>query len=181
MPDTDSHIALAVALLATLAANQKLLNCFCLDQKHRVPTMYATELTHISKQSSNSLLMDVTSHHLGQLSAPAAFAFSVGLVGGTRASPRIKQFLATQMDLDPNGDTAQSIKVSIESRFSPLATCHKSDFTLYRHDKGGFKAGKVQLHCEVHGLPTTMISTFDIHKIEADCGHSSLSNVYGIM
>ena len=37
----------------------------------------------------------------------------------------------------------------------------------------------MQLHCEVHGLPTTMISTFDIHKLEADCGHSIWTHVDG--
>ena len=51
-----------------LANNNKLLSCFCSERKHRVPKRDATDLTNISKNSSRSLLMEVTSHHLGQLS-----------------------------------------------------------------------------------------------------------------
>ena len=73
-----------------------------------VPKRYATELTNISKQNSKSLLMEVTSHHIGQLSQPDAFAFDVGLVKVTRASKKVKQLLAAELDLDPTGDAADS-------------------------------------------------------------------------
>ena len=63
-----------------LKLNGKLLNCFCLERKHRVAKRYAGELSNISKQNSRSLLMEVTSHHLGQLNHPHCFDFGVGLV-----------------------------------------------------------------------------------------------------
>ena len=116
--------------------------------------------------------MEVTSHHLGQLNQPDAFAFEVGLVGGSKASKKIKQILTAELGLEPNGEAAQSIKCSTESRFSPLATCQKGDVVLYKDGMGGFKAGKVQLHCEVHGLPISMVSAYDVHKLESHCGHS---------
>ena len=84
----------------------------------------------------------------------------------------MKQFLATEIDLDPNIDTAESIGASIESRFSALATCHRDDFIFYRHGRGGFKAGKVQLHFEIHGLAISIILAYDLHKLESDCGYS---------
>ena len=116
--------------------------------------------------------MEMISHHLGQLSQPDVFAFDVGLVKGTTASIKVKQILTNELQLEPNGAAAQSIKCSTESRFSPLATCQKGDVVLYKDAMGGFKAGKVQLHCEVHGLPISMVSAYDVHKLESHCGHS---------
>ena len=147
-----------------------LMNCFCLERKHRVPKRYATELTNVSKKNSKSLLMEVTSHHFGQLSQLDAFDFHVGLVRGTKANKRIKQLLTAELDLEPTA--AESIKCSTESRFSPLATCHKGDVVLYKDGQGGFRAGKVQLHCAVLDVPITMVTVFDIHKLEPQCGHS---------
>ena len=146
-----------------------LLNCFCLERKHRVPKRYATDIANVSQKNSKSLLMEVTSHHLGQLSQHDAFAFEVGLVKGSKASKRTQQVLTAELELGP--EAAASIKYSIESRFSPLATCHKGDVILYKDD-GGFRAGKVLIHCEVHGLPISMISNFNVHKFDAHCGHS---------
>ena len=74
--------------------------------------------------------------------------------------------------MDPNEEAVNSIKVSTTCRFSPLATCHKGDVMLFRDGLGGFKAGQIQLHCEVQGVPISLISPYVIHKLEADCGHS---------
>lgn len=35
---------------------QKMLACFCLERKHRVPKRYASELTNISKKTANHCL-----------------------------------------------------------------------------------------------------------------------------
>ena len=108
--------------------------------------------------------MEVTSHHLGQLDEPDAFAFDVGLVGGRAASKAIKKVLIDELELEHHVEAANSIKVSAESRFSPLAACHKSDFVLYKDGQGDLKAGKVQLHCEVLGLPISLVSAFEACK-----------------
>ena len=47
------------------------------------------------------------------------------------------------MELDETD--AATLKYSVESRYSPLATCRRSEMILYK-DGTGFKAGKVQLH-----------------------------------
>ena len=114
----------------------------------------------------------MTCHHFGQLSQPDAFDFHVGLVKGTKSSKRIKQLLTAELDLEPTGDAAESIRCSIESRFSPLATCHKGDVIVFKDGLGGFRAGKVQLHCAVLDVPISMVTDFDIHKLEPQCGHS---------
>ena len=148
-----------------------LLNCFCLERKHRVPKRYATELTNISKKNSKSLLMEVTSHHLGQLDQHDAFNFEVGLVNGSTPSKKIKQILIAAFDLQPGDDTVQSIKYSVQSRFSPLATCRKGDLVLFKNDSE-VRVGRINLHCEIFGLPISMISEFDNRNFEPACGHS---------
>ena len=147
----------------------QLLSCFCLERKHRVAKRYASELTNTSKKNSKSLLKEVTSHHLGQLVQPDAFAFDVGLVKGSKASKKVKQLLTAELGLDEH--EAASIKCGIESRFSPLATCLRGDVVLFKVGNS-FKAGTVQLHCEVQGLPITMLEAHALHHLESDCGCS---------
>ncbi len=81
--------------------------------------MYAAEITNISNKHRKSLLMEMTSHHLGQLSQPDAFKFDVGLVNGTKASAKTKQILTAELKLEPHSAVAESIHCSTESRFSP--------------------------------------------------------------
>ena len=59
-----------------------LLNCFCLERKHRVAKRYATELKNTSRRASKSLLMEVVCHQFGMMLEPDAFQFEVGLVRG---------------------------------------------------------------------------------------------------
>jgi len=56
-----------------------------LERKHRVPKRYATELTNTSSKNGAALLMEVTSHHFGQLREDG-FSFEVGLIGGKAPS-----------------------------------------------------------------------------------------------
>jgi hypothetical protein len=41
----------------------RLLNCFCLERKHRVPKRYATELKNIAHCAAASLLKESICHH----------------------------------------------------------------------------------------------------------------------
>ena len=77
--------------------------------------------------------------------------------------------VAAGLELD--NAAAQSLKCSQESRFSSLATCHEGDVVIFRHCGGGFKAGKIQLHFEIHGLAISIILAYDLHKLESDCGY----------
>ena len=151
-----------------LARFKHLLNCFCLERKHKVPKRYATDIANISKKASESLLMEVTSHHLHQIDEPDAFDFSIGLVRGSKGSRRTTSLLVHELELDADG--AASIKCSKESRFNPMATCHKGDFVIF-NDGDGIGAGFVELHCEVLGMPISMIAALDYHRKDS-CGLS---------
>ena len=110
-------------LWKTLQRNGALLNCFCLERKHRMPKRYATEITNAQKLNSASLLMEVTCQHLSELQQPDAFQFSVGLVGSHPASRKVKDILSTEFGLPQDGDTAKSIKVSTTCRFIKQIWC----------------------------------------------------------
>ena len=142
----------------------KLLSCFCLERKHRSAKRYAGEMANTTRRTGISLLKEVVCHHLGQLEAPDAFDFEVGLVKGMRPSKKIKKLLTAELHLD--SEEADAIEYSIDARFSPLGTCHKGDLVLY-FDIGGseLRAGIVQLHCQLHGMTITMITALKLHKL----------------
>ena len=83
---------------------------------------------------------------------------------------KFKMLVAAGLELD--NAAAQSLKCSKESRFSSLDACHEGDVVIFRHCGGGFKAGKVKLHFEIHGLAISIILAYDLHKLESDCGYS---------
>ena len=99
---------------------QPLLNCFCLERKHRVPKRYAGDILNISKKPSQSLLMETTSHHLCQLGRAGAFKFNVGLVGGKPANKKLHRMVAAALYTE-----SSDIKYSVESRFGKFGTCKK--------------------------------------------------------
>ena len=146
---------------------QPLLNCFCLERKHRVPKRYAGDLTNISKYASQSLLMECSSHHLCHIARPDAFNFEVGLVGGRPASKRLHKLVSEALDTGH-----LNVKYSVESRFSKLATCRKSDLVLVRVADESRTVAKVLGHFDVGGTPITMTSMYKF--IEQDTDRSSI-------
>ena len=139
-----------------------MLNCFCLERKHRAPKRYCTELKNISKHASRSLLNEVTAHHLGQLSKTDVFSFDVGLVDGKKVSARAKRELVATMALD--GDIEQlEVKTALNSRYSALAACAKNDVVLVK-EGNSFRAGKVRYHVSVNDEPFSLISLFTLQK-----------------
>jgi len=156
-------------LPSVLRRFMKLLSCFCLERKHRVAKRYATELANTSSRTASSLLQEVVSHHFVQLNHPDSFSFGVGLVGAKAPSTAMKKVFA-ELGL---GD--QHVMWSRESRFSPLATCMKDDMVIF-NSADGIKAGKVQLHCEVEGVATSLVSFLSLVKKEAGSGYAVWAN-----
>ena len=147
-----------------------LLNCFCLERKHRVAKRYATDLTKTKGNNQSSLLKEVTSHHFGQLSNPGCFSFGVGLVDPKAPSKAMKRMLLSELSIDAD---IQDVKWSIESRFSKVATCMKGDVVLFKAaENGDIMAGKVQLHCEVEGVFCTLLKVFTLVRTEAGSGYA---------
>ena len=68
-----------------------LVNCFCLERRHRVAKRYADELKNISKSTGDSLLMEVSCHHLSILHDTGSCNFEVGLRDARPASKKVKK------------------------------------------------------------------------------------------
>ena len=150
------------------SSSNTLLNCFCLERKHRVPKRYATEMTNVSKHASKSLLMEVTCHHMGQLSQTGSLVFSTGLVDSRPPSKKVRKLLMDVLKLD----AAHDIAYGIESRFCSVATCKRGDVVLFRDSHNNIGVAKVQLHCEIEFNPLSMVSKFVLHKQDVKCGFS---------
>jgi hypothetical protein len=144
-----------------------LLNCFALERKHRIAKRYATEIKNTYRNPSKSILMEVVSHQLAMLNRPCAFMFEVGLVGGRPASKKLRLVIADALDLD-DGD---EVRVARESRFNAVGTCKLNDVVLLK-DGDSFRAGQVQLHCDVNGVPISIIDVWELHRYtDADVGY----------
>ena len=141
-----------------------LLNCFCLERKHRVPKRYAKEIENISKRANESLLSEVICHHLGQLSDPESFKFETGLVHPKKPSRAVTRLIQERLGVDDSYD----VKVSAEARFSRVATCKKDDVVIFKDGDDSFRVGKVLLHFEVDSVPISMLEVFDCVRRDTD-------------
>ena len=139
-----------------------LLNCFCLERKHRVPKRYATDLTNTSNHQSKSLLMEVTSHHIGQLRSTSACDFSIGLIDPKKPSKRIRNILARVIEDMPVGDG--DLLCSLHARYSEFGLCSKHDVVLFR-DAGdrNFRVAKIQLHVAIVGVTVSVCAIYNNH------------------
>ena len=135
----------------------RLLNCFALERKHKVPKRYATDLTNISKYASKSLLTEVVCQHLSNLGA-YDFNTDVRLINGRPAPKHSKLLLLTALGIDDDGS---DVLTATTARFSPLATCQKNDVVLLDTEHG-LGAGRVQLHCGIHGECVSLVQTFTL-------------------
>ena len=146
-----------------------MLNCFCLERKHRIPKCVAFEFKNVRAGAGRHLLNEVIATHLGQLLQPGAFSFEVGLVNGKPASQATKRRVMASLGLEGERD----IRSAQVSRFSPLATCARNDIVLIKRRGDRFQAGKVQYHCEVDGDALSLVSMFTLHQHVGDSGYAT--------
>jgi hypothetical protein len=161
------HFAKSLQVLGVL------LNCFALERKHRIAKRYATEIENTSRNASKSILMEVVSHQFAMLDRPGAFMFEVGLVGGRPASKKLRLAIADALGLE-DGD---EVRTARESRFNALGTCIQHDVVLVK-DGDSFRAGQVQLHFDVNGVPISIIDVWELHRYtDADVGFATWKKV----
>jgi len=143
-----------------------LLNCFALERKHRTAKRYATELTNTSRNPTASLLSEVMCHQLAMLDRPGAFAFDPGLVGGRKAPAKIKALIVKALHADEDACAGFVVQVARESRFNCYGTCVLNDVVLFKESET-FRAGRVEVHCDVEGIALSIVTPFSLVKHDA--------------
>ena len=63
---------------------------------------------------------------------------------------------------------SMEVKYSVESRFSKLGTCRKSDMVQFRDLDGSIKVARILAHFDIAGLPVTMIAPFRLIRHHSD-------------
>ena len=139
----------------------RLLNCFCLERKHRWAKRYATELQNTSRSPSVSLLSEVLCHNIASMSESCAFDFHVGLIAPRPAPKKTRALILRTVELEADVDA--EVSVAKDVRISPLARCQTGDVVLVR-DGDSFRAGRVKLNCDVSGIPLSFITPFTLHS-----------------
>ena len=127
--------------------------------------MYCSEFRGITAGSNNSLMSEVTSHHLGQLSRPSACCFEVCLADGKSASNQLKRTLLASFWFDGEHE-ARTAQVA---RHNHLAICEGNDIVLIK-EESIYRAGQVQLHCDVDGEALSLVTVFTLTEHVHDAG-----------
>ena len=155
-------------LPAQLQRFGRLLNCFCLERKQRVPKRYATELKNISG-GSDSLLRESICHHFSTIKH-YAFNFEVSLVDKRPASKKNRKLFYELFNLDDDGTP---VFVSPVARFSPVALCSRNDIVLVKDTNDAFKAARLHLTFQIHDEVLSLVRAFSL--VRRDPRDSSLA------
>ena len=149
-------------LPALLQRFGRLLNCFALERKHRVPKRYANELKNIARCADASLLKECICHHFAVV-AESTFYYDVSLIEKRPASKKSRRTIWQLFSLDDDGSP---LSVASAARFSPVALCSQNDVVLVQ-DGDGFRAGRVQVHFELQDIVMTLIQPFALVRKHA--------------
>ena len=146
-----------------LARYGRLMNCFALERKHRVPKRYATEMKNIAHHADASLLKECICHHFSVIKHNT-FDYEVALVDKRPASKNTRRIMWKLFDLDDDGSP---ISVATVARYSPVALCSQTDVVLIK-DGDGFRGGRIQLHFELRGLLMCLVRPFRLHRRDSN-------------
>ena len=132
-------------------------NCFTLERKHKLGKRYAAERLNTTRMKSGGLLSEVLCQHMSDLQdAPS---FEQGLVKGHKATKAVKARVLNNLELDSN----TVVNVSRSSWHSNTSYSSKGDFVLFKDsESSNIRAGKVQLHFDVAGMPCSIIELYEL-------------------
>ena len=137
--------------------------CWVHERKHRMVKRYANEICNTSV-FERSVLGEVTSHHLAELSKPDCFP-TVGLVRPRAAPARLHAFLSAEFEIQ-----CGQFLYSHEARFSKHESCSKGDVVLYRNEHGAVAAGQIWFHVVVAGVTVSALAVWHRVGWNADTG-----------
>ena len=86
---------------------------------------------------------------------------------GKSASKQAKRTLLASLCFDGEHE----VRTAQVARHSPLATCARNDIVLIK-EESRYRAGQVQLHCEVDGAPSSLVTVFTLIEHVPDAGYA---------
>ena len=92
---------------------------------------------------------------------------NVGLLDGKSASKQLKRTLLATLCFDGEHE----VRTAQVARHSPLATCARNDIVLIK-DESIYRAGQVQLHCEVDGAALSLVTIFTLIELAPGAGYA---------
>ena len=142
-----------------------LLSCFTHERKHKLVKRYATAIENTIVYEK-SILSETLSHTLAQLARPGVFLTSAHLVDPVKASIKVQVFLTHELQIQINPDDCWC---SFEAKLSPAGSCCKKDVVFIKPADGeaAYVAGEVWLHCETESVTMTLVSLWDLIRIDA--------------
>ena len=146
-----------------LARFGRLLNCFALERKHRVPKRYATDLKNMAHHADASLLKECICHHFSVVK-DSSFEYAVALVNKRTASKKTRRVIWKLFDLDDDGSP---ISVATVARFSPVALCSQTDVVIIK-DGDGCRAGRIEAYFELHGVLMSLVRPFNLYRRDSN-------------
>ena len=142
---------------------EKLVSCWPLERKHKVPKAYATDVRN-TQAYEQSVLYDVIAHHLHRLADPSTFAFmTLGLINPRPASNAVMRFVGKLLEL-PEG-------LNFDCKFA--LTCHPTNFLwvsvgdVVTFEEDGFiKVGEVWYLLTILDEMISVINEWEMVSVE---------------
>ena len=143
--------------------------CWVHERKHKVAKRFGTDIRNTTSYS-RSVLLETISQQLFDVEDPCAFDLSHGLLKSTLASKKVRNFLATSLQLPPELE----YRTSVTARLSTGSLCAKTDCVLIKSNDGiNFVAGQVWLLADcTEGVEVALISHWDFISYNQAIGNA---------
>ena len=153
--------------LKHLHQHELLLTCWVHERKHKMVKRYGTDVSNTSVYEQ-SILNQVTAHHLTALSKPDKFSTAIGLVGAHPARRKLIEFVLHELDL--GAEYSDRVTTALDAR-CVFGACRKGDVVLVRSPAdNSIDAGEVWFHCDVAGKPLSLVSIWDPVAVDTAMG-----------
>ena len=138
-----------------LHAHRTLISCWVHERKHKMLKRYCQDVSN-TVTFEESVLGEVSAHHLFELKNTTGLGVSVGLVDPVGPNKALLEYL---LECFP-GVAPEHIRTSQTLRFSEFDCCSKGDVVLLKDDSG-FKAGQIWWLASVYQQCVALVSSWD--------------------
>lgn len=132
-------------------------HCFVLERKHKVGKRYAEPRQNTDRMRSGGLLSEVLCQNMSDVCG--APEFKLGLLDAKKPTKSTQAHIIRALELD--GHTP--IQVARRSWHNEFSHSNAGDFVVFTcAESAAMRAGTVQLHFEVAGIPASVIELYEL-------------------